>query len=337
VSGWTAAPPWPSVGTVIEVREATGPESGRWQEDWRHRLESGFGRHDVSPDWTSRQVERRVADYRDAAHRSEFAVTADGETVGILALVLAPQDGPPQAAIADLWIAPPHRRRGHGSAALRWAENQARHQPQSEGESQARSEAGSQAGSLWVSIDPADPAQAALFRRYPVRSQVMIKRLLGPDPLPDGLEARPMTETRFAAFRAEMIRGYAADIASSGTLPAAGAAVRAATETDELLPDGLNTANHTFLCLYAGPEEVAVNWLCHHREPGASWVYGVGVSERHRGQGYGRAAMTAGEQATLAAGDTHLALNVFGSNAVATGLYQSMGYQTVDQSRSIDL
>jgi len=319
--GWTAAPARPSVGTVIEVREATGPQAGRWQEDWRRRLEAGFGRHDVPPDWSDRQAGHKVAEYRDAPRRSAFAVTAGRQTVGFLALVPAPEGGPPRAAIADLWIAPPHRRRGYGSAALRWAENQAH----------------PQAGSLWVSIDPADPAQAALFRRYPVRAQVMIKRLHSPDPLPGGLEVRPMTEARFAAFRAEMIRGYAADIASSGTLPAADAEVRAATETDQTLPDGVNTANHTFLCLHAGAEEVAVNWLCHHREPGASWVYGVVVGERHRGQGYGRAAMIAGEQATLAAGDTHLSLNVFGSNAVATRLYERMGYQTVDQSRSIDL
>jgi hypothetical protein len=62
---------------VIEVREATAAESGRWQEDWRRRLQTAFGRHDVPPDWASRQVERRVAEYRDAARRSAFAVTAD--------------------------------------------------------------------------------------------------------------------------------------------------------------------------------------------------------------------------------------------------------------------
>ena len=162
---------------MTEVREATGPDSDRWQEDWRGRLEAGFGRHDVPPDWTSRQVQRRVAEYRDAVQRSALAVTAARQTVGILALVLAPEGGPPRAAIADLWIAPAHRRRGYGSAALRWAESQAR--------CQVRSEAGS--------------------------------------------------------------------------------------------------------------------------------------------------------QVTLAAGDTHLSLNVFGSNAVATRLYERMGYQTVDQSRSIDL
>jgi ribosomal protein S18 acetylase RimI-like enzyme len=322
---------------VIEVREATGPESDRWKEDWRRRLEAAFGRHDVSPDWTSRQVEHRIAEYRDAARRSAFAVTAGGQAVGILALVLPPEGGPPQAAIADLRIAPPHQRRGYASAVLRWAESQARLRLGSEAGLQAGSEAGSQAGSLWVNIDPSDPAHAALFRRYPVRSQVMIKRLHGPDPLPAGVEVRPMTEARFAAFRAEVIRGYAADIASSGTLPAADAAARAATETDKVLPDGLNTADHTFLCLHAGAEEVAINWLCHHREPGASWIYGVEVGERHRGQSYGRAVMIAGEHATLAAGDTHLSLNVFGSNAVATRLYERMGYQTVDQSRSIDL
>jgi hypothetical protein len=55
---------------VIEVREATGPQAGQWQEDWRRRLEAAFGRHDVPPDWTSRQAEHKVAEYRKAARRS---------------------------------------------------------------------------------------------------------------------------------------------------------------------------------------------------------------------------------------------------------------------------
>ncbi len=306
---------------MIEVREATGPESGTWQEGWRRRLQAWYGRYDVTPDWTGHHVQRRVAEYRNAAQGSAFAVTSGRETVGILALVLVHDSGPPRAAVADLWIAAPHRRRGHGSAALRWAENWA----------------GSRAGSLWVSLDPADRAQAALFGGYPVRSQVMIKRLDRADALSDGLEARPMSEARFLAFRSDVIRGYAADIADSGTLPADAAAVRAATEFDQTLPGGLTTANHAFLCLHAGAEVVATNWVCHHREPGASWVYGVEVSEPHRGQGYGRAAMIAGEQAALAAGDTHLALNVFGSNAAAISLYERMAYQAVEESRSIDL
>jgi hypothetical protein len=53
-----------------------------------------------------------------------------------------------------------------------------------------------------------------------VRAQQMIKRLSSPGSLADGLAGGPMTEEEFAAWRAELVRGYATDIAGSGALPA---------------------------------------------------------------------------------------------------------------------
>ena len=53
--------------------------------------------------------------------------------------------------------------------------------------------------------------------------------------------------------------------------------------------------------------------------------------------GFGWAEMVAGEQASLDAGDTHLALSVFGQNAVAIGLYRSMGYVAYKAERACDL
>ena len=47
--------------------------------------------------------------------------------------------------------------------------------------------------------------------------------------------------------------------------------------------------------------------------------------------------MIIGERATLEAGDTHLALNVFGQNHVAISLYNAMGYRAYDAGRSVDL
>ena len=146
-----------------------------------------------------------------------------------------------------------------------------------------------------------------------------------------------MTQAEFADWRAETVRGYAADIVESGTLPAAEAAVAAATQFDQLIPDGLLTEDHSFLCLCASGEVVATNWLGHHRSPGTSWVFGVETHENHRGKGYGRAAMIVGERATLAAGDTHLGLNVFGHNDVAIAMYVGMGYRAYDHGRSIEL
>lgn len=58
------------------------------------------------------------------------------------------------------------------------------------------------------------------------------------------------------------------------------------------------------------------------------WVNDIAVDERHRGAGYGRAAMQLAEKAAAEHGAATLGLNVFGYNTVARGLYDSLGYET---------
>ena len=310
------------VGYVIETRTPTDAELAGWRDDWRIRLDSWYRQPDVAADWASQQVARHMS-LPDTGESSDiFALESGGDVVGMLAVVLTQQDGLPGVIVSDIWIAPGQRRRGYGAAALRRAERWA-------AERQARS--------VWVLTDPADPVHAAFFRDYPLRAHQMIRRISASGPLADGLAGRPMTTGEFAAWRAETVAGFAADLADSGTLSAADAATSSAAQFDALLPAGLDTEDHTFLCLCAGGEVVATNWLAHHRGPGTSWVYGVETHEGHRGKGYGRAAMVIGEQATLAAGDTHLALNVFGHNAVAISMYEAMGYRAYDHGRSIEL
>lgn len=319
---------------MIDVRVATGTESAAWRDGWRARLQTWFGTVDAPPEWATQQIEgrlsRQAATARDGVTGQDgatgqdgvFVLTLDGAAIGFLSVTVAEQGGMRAALISDLWIDEQHRHAGHGRDAVRWAETWAQSQS---------------AHSIWVSTDPSDSAQAGLFAGYPVRARQMIRRLAEPGQLAGGLKGRAMSEQEFTSWRAELVRGYAADIASSGSMPEAQAAAQAAAETDALLPDGLRTPNQSFLCLCAEDEVVATNWLCHHRGPGVSWVYGVEVSEGHRGKGYGRAAMIIGEQAALNAGDTHLALNVFGHNDVAIGLYNSMGYRGYEDGRSIAL
>jgi GNAT superfamily N-acetyltransferase len=307
---------------MIGVREATVPEIAAWRDDWRARLEYWHGAADVPADWANQQAEGRMANYATAAQAGTFALTLNDAVVGIMALSAADEDGIRAGFIDDIWIAEQHRRKGHAAEAIAWAEQWAQ---------------AADATALWASTDPTEPAHAALFRSYPVRAHQMIKKLTEPDKLADGLEGRPMSEAEFAGWCAELVRGYAADLANSGTLPDAQAATQAAAQADQLLPDGLRTANQSFLCLHANGEAVATNWVCHRRGPGISWVYGVEVSPERRGKGYGRAAMIIGERAALEAGDTHLALNVFGHNDVAIRLYESMGYRRYEDGRSIAL
>jgi GNAT superfamily N-acetyltransferase len=306
---------------MIETRVATDREMRAWLTDWRARLGAWYAQLDAPAGWASAQVGRRMAGFSSAPESVLHALADGDELIGLVAVSAIEQDGQLGTVVCDIWIAPAHRRRGYGRLALATAEEWARSR---------------QARTVWLVTDPAQASHAALFAAYPVRALQMIKELSGPGVLADGLEARLMTDAEYADWRAEMERGYAADIANSGSMTAEQGAASAAAQTDELLPNGLSTANHSFLCLCAGGEVVATNWVAHHRAPGMSWVYAVEVHEGHRGKGYGRAAMVLGERAALDAGDTHLALNVFGSNHVAISLYDAMGYRAYDAGRSAD-
>ena len=310
------------VGIVISTRPAANDESQAWLEDWRARLHAWYAQPDVTEAWVAAQVERQLAIRHAAQASATFALMADGVRVGMLAAAAGQQAGSRWGVISDVWIAPQFRGRGYGAGAIRAAEAWAR---------------GRGAAVMQAVTNPADPAHAALLARYPVRAHQMIRELASVPPLAAGLEGRAMSSAEFAKWRAEMVRGYAADITDSGSLPAAEAGASAAAQFDRLLPDGLATAGHTLLCLCAGGEVVATNWIGHHVGPGMSWVYGVEVHAGQRGRGYGRAAMVIGEQASVRAGDSHLGLNVFGHNAVAIGLYRGMGYRGYDDARSIDL
>jgi GNAT superfamily N-acetyltransferase len=314
------------VGYVTQLREATPAEAAAWLDNWQARLEAWYKRLDGTSGWVSEQVAGRVTGFQAAAPAATFAITAASggheQVVGTLAVSTVAEDvGRKVGVVSDVWIEPEHRRGGHATYALRRAADWAREQD---------------APSVWAVTDPREPTHASLFADYPIRAHHMIKRL-SPQPVVDGLRWRPMTDDEFADWRARGVEGYATQVAESGTVSLDEAAAQSSAEFDRLLPDGIRTANQTFLCVCAGEEVVATNWIGHHRSAGTSWVWDVEVSEKYRGKGYGRAAMLAGEQVTLDAGDSHLALNVFGQNAVAIGLYTSMGYLTADQARSVDL
>jgi ribosomal protein S18 acetylase RimI-like enzyme len=302
---------------VIDLRDADAAEISAATRERTDRFRAWYERFGASPGWTDKQVTGQISGNTKVPMKT-YALLGDGENVGFLVAGLAPEAGR-RAVINDIWIDPAYRRRGFATEARRWAEKNA------------------QSKALFVNTDPEDEASAALFASYPVRAQTMIKRLVTPDPLPAGVVGRPMTEAEFVGWTDESIRGYAADMADSGTLSPEEAMERSKTQFAEILPDGLQSADQTFWTIDADGTPVATNWLAHHYGPELSFVYSVEAHEEFRGKGYGKAAMIVGEQASLDAGDTHLALNVFGHNDVAINLYTRMGYRLADQARSVDL
>ncbi|MEV4417086.1 GNAT family N-acetyltransferase [Catellatospora sp. NPDC049609] len=306
---------------MFEVRGATEPEIETWRAGWAARLRERYAARYRDPAAVAREVERNLA-AQAGDGGAVYTVEVGGAPAGHLALGGAVPRRPDDRRLFDLWLAPERRGRGLARPLVAWARRQA---------------AAGGGARLSVAVVPGDAASDALFGAYPLRAQQMVTTVAAGVTLPDGICGRAMTEAEFGPWRADRVRLYAESVAASGALPPADAQARAAAEFDALLPGGLATDGQRFHCLVHDGQVVGTIWLEHALLPGVSFVNGVDVGAAHRGRGYGRAAMLLGAQATAAAGDAQLALNVFGHNTVARRLYDSLGYQVVEQFRADDL
>jgi ribosomal protein S18 acetylase RimI-like enzyme len=144
------------------------------------------------------------------------------------------------------------------------------------------------------------------------------------------LRLRAMTAAEFERYRARAIEEYARAHVEAGNWDPADAHERAARETDEHLPDGVETEGMRLLVAESG-EGKTVGWVwVSLREPDrqGAWIYDIEIAADKRGQGYGRALLEATERVVGEAGVATIGLNVFGENTVARRLYQSAGYET---------
>lgn len=147
------------------------------------------------------------------------------------------------------------------------------------------------------------------------------------------LKVRPMTASEFETFRSELITGYAADHVSAGNWNADEAEARAAEQTDQLLPAGVETPGVLLLAAETPDGEVIGHvWVGLERQQGSgggAWIYDTQVVPGQRGKGYGRQLLQVAEDETARHGVAAIGLNVFGPNAVARSLYESAGYEVI--------
>jgi ribosomal protein S18 acetylase RimI-like enzyme len=139
-----------------------------------------------------------------------------------------------------------------------------------------------------------------------------------------------MTATEFGTLRGRLIREYAGAHVAAGNWTVDAAENRAAQQTDQLLPQGVDTPR-VLMLVAETPEGIAVGhlWLALEREAGnggGAWIYDIEIVPEHRGRGYGRALLGAAEETAARHGVDSIGLNVFGTNLVARDLYQSAGY-----------
>ncbi|MFC7877582.1 GNAT family N-acetyltransferase [Isoptericola sp. NPDC057391] len=146
---------------------------------------------------------------------------------------------------------------------------------------------------------------------------------------------RPMTPAEFDEWQDALAADYAAEQVAAGRWPHEGAVRRAREESARLLPQGPATERMLVnVAVDADGEPVGRSWVAldpPHATAGIAFLYDIEVVESRRGQGLGRALLTATEDAARQAGATALELNVFGRNAAAVALYDSAGYAVVTQ------
>ncbi|SMH47192.1 Acetyltransferase (GNAT) family protein [Rathayibacter oskolensis] len=139
----------------------------------------------------------------------------------------------------------------------------------------------------------------------------------------------PLTASDLAAWMEVQRAEYITDRIRSGDDEAA-ATRNADTSYEKYFPDGVPAPGHDVLVILDGDRRVGTIWLGPHPSDleGVFWVWDVQIDAAERGRGLGRAAMLLAEEHVASHGGRALALNVFGFNTSARGLYESLGYET---------
>ncbi|MCU1481545.1 MAG: family N-acetyltransferase [Subtercola sp.] len=122
---------------------------------------------------------------------------------------------------------------------------------------------------------------------------------------------------------------YEAERLANGDSPEQ-AAAKARESRARYFPDGRMVEPHVVLQVMADGAPVGVLWIgpLDDERPQEWWVFDVDIDQKHRGKGYGRAAMQLAEVVARERGAVKLGLNVFGTNTVAQQLYRSLDYTT---------
>lgn len=138
-----------------------------------------------------------------------------------------------------------------------------------------------------------------------------------------------MSGEQFRAYRDVAERTYAENIVRSGAMPEREALQKASADFDNLLPDGVDTADHEFWTALDAGDEVGMLWLAFTEKSDGLHAFGYDflVTSGRRRQGIGRAIMAAAEEVCRERGVVEVGLSVFGFNAGARALYEQMGFE----------
>ncbi|MEU8112648.1 GNAT family N-acetyltransferase [Micromonospora sp. NPDC048947] len=147
------------------------------------------------------------------------------------------------------------------------------------------------------------------------------------------LTLTPMTAPELDRLRGPLVQGYADDLVAHRGMTPQAALERSVDQIRESLPAGVATEGALLRVGRVGDAEVGWIWvtLPTAAAPNQAWIHNIEVHEEHRGRGYARRMIQLIEAELAQRGVPELGLNVFGTNAVAIGLYRSLGFEVTSQ------
>lgn len=153
------------------------------------------------------------------------------------------------------------------------------------------------------------------------------------------MKLKPMDESRYDAWMQYSIREYASANVDSGRWDAADGLEKARHTLQELLPKGLDTADHYIFELYVDADCLGYLWVFVDTSAAVSgaFIYDIEIITEERGKGLGKLAMQALENWCKDRGIQRLGLNVFAYNEPAIKLYQGLGFKATNYQMQKDL
>jgi ribosomal protein S18 acetylase RimI-like enzyme len=151
----------------------------------------------------------------------------------------------------------------------------------------------------------------------------------------------PMTEAEYDLFYEAAIPDFARQKVTSGEWSEEESLELSRLDYERLLPEGRKSKNQYLFTVRdaASGEPVATLWLALRTKADRleGYIYDIEVREGQRGRGYGRATMHAAIEEARELGAETVGLHVFGHNAPARALYQSLGFVETNVSMSLEL
>ncbi|HET7902970.1 MAG TPA: GNAT family N-acetyltransferase [Candidatus Eisenbacteria bacterium] len=141
----------------------------------------------------------------------------------------------------------------------------------------------------------------------------------------------PMSDSEYEECIAALIPAYAAEKVAAGHWAEAEALDLSRKMIAELLPQGLETPDHSFFTIRDedGTTPVGVLWIVRKPQAGKpiAHIYDIEIWPEHQRKGHATRALNALEAMARDLGITGLALHVFGHNPGAQALYARQGFE----------